>query len=271
MLTLWKTFLLFLLSSLLINISNEAAENVEGLAAKDLTQTSLFVSLGSVCTPANFTRLCGIRTASFPFDWIVSMDGEKFIEILEDDFLHFFNMEYLIRDNDFLQNVYNAPVNGNVLLNTYYHLEFLHEEGNWRTQFFSTMQTFGTRYKRRIARFRNLRTFPGKVFFMRSAYPTDDPHRFFRFKENNEISEEYSFRLYNALKRYFPNLDFTLIIMNFHENDKEYVAERELADNLLIINAPLINGPDKIEIYKNYFYGLMEERSLLPNEALGLY
>ncbi len=271
MFTQFNLFLLTLLSVLLINPCRVTAENSENLTTRDLTQTALFASLGSACTPATLTKLCGIRTASFPFDWIVSMDGEKFIEMLEDDFLHFFNMEHLVRDDNFRQNIYNTPAHGNVLLNTYYHLEFLHEVGSWKTQFFSTFQTFRNRYERRIARFRNLKNFPGKVFFMRSSYPTSDPHRFFRFKENNEINEENAVRFYMTLKKYFPDLDFTLIIINYHENEKEYVAQRVLSDNLLMINIPLRNDPYMIKIYRDYFLGLMGERSLLPNEALDLY
>lgn len=255
----------------LLYFSNVKAENIEAESSKDLTQTALFVSLGSICAPATMTRHCNIRTASFPFDWIVSTDGEMFLELLSEDFSDFFNMEYLVRDDQFTHNIHNTPVNGNVLLNTYYHLEFLHEEGNWKTEFLPTMGKFKSRYQRRIKRFRGLRNYPGKVFFIRSAYPTPDPHRFFRHEENITISEAYSFRLYDNLKQYFPDLNFTLIIMNRHENEKEYVAQQKLSDDLLLISIPRRNDPKMIEIYKDYFNDLTGDRTILLNEDLRDY
>ena len=211
-------------------------------------QTVLFVSLGSTCVPANFTRFCEIRTASFPFDWILSLDEEKFVEVLEDDFAHFFDSGDL------------AVTSGNVLLNTHYRLEFLHEEGHWNTQFSSTMETFINRYERRIARFRNLRTFPGKVIFIRASDHYPAPNRFFR--GNATIDEDQSLHLYNTLKKYFPDLDFTLMVLNFKEDEKRYVIQKELVDNLLILSGPNVRLPDDSSLC-DIFHGLMGERALL--------
>ncbi len=211
-------------------------------------QTALFVSLGSTCVPANFTRFCEVRTASFPFDWILSLDEEKFIEILEDDFSHFFNSEDL------------TATAGNVLLNTYYHLEFLHEEGHWNSQFLSTMETFKNRYERRITRFKNLKDFPGKVIFIRATDHDPAANRFFKGKET--ISEEQSLRLYNTLKRYFPNLDFTLMVLNFKEDETRYVIQKQPVDNLLMLTGPNVRLPDDSSLC-DIFHGLMRERALL--------
>lgn len=152
-----------LLFCLLIPRVNGLAQSTNELMPQDLTHTSLFVSLGSFCGAARLIQRCEMRTASFPFDWITSLDGEKFIELVEDDFLYFLHPDFLVRDDRFTQNTYQAPVNGNVLLNTYYHLEFLHE-GKWKDDYCSTMEAFRFKYERRIARFMNLKTFPGKVF-----------------------------------------------------------------------------------------------------------
>lgn len=246
-------------------MSNLPAEDPVDPLRMDLTKTGLFVSLGSTCVPANFTRVCNVRTASFPFDWILSPDEEKVIEILEDDFSHFFNREYLVRDDHFLQNVFNVPTNGNVLLNTYYHLEFLHEEGNWSAHYLSTMENFKKRYERRIARFRNLKNFPGKVFFIRAADHVPKTQRFFRKSEN--ISEEQALCLSNTLKKYFPNLDFSLLVLNFKEDEKQYVVQKELAQNLFIISGPNVRMLDDDSLC-HIFHGLMGERSLLSNDAI---
>lgn len=255
---------------LLTNILAFVGLKQEGLAATNLSQTSLFVSLGSTCTAASSLKNCKVRTASFPFDWIVSMDGEMFIKILDDDFSLFFDPDHLVTDDNFQDNVYNAPVNGNVLLNTCYHLEFLHEGGNWRTSYHSTMAAFKERYERRIARFRSLKEFPGKVFFIRSAYSgaMSDPHRFYRYEEDIVISDEYACRLHDALKRYFPFLDFSLIVMNFHKNEKKEVTHREIADGLFMSSFPAGIGPDTTEAYRAYFHDMMGDSSLLEFEAL---
>ncbi len=216
-------------------------------------QEALFVSLGSTCVPANFTRFCEIRTASFPFDWILSLDEEKFVQILEDDFSHFYE------SGDF------AVTRENVLLNTHYHLEFLHEEGSWNTQFSSTMEAFINRYKRRITRFRNLKTFPGKVFFIRATDNDPRVNRF--FMGNATINEEQSLHLYYTLKKYFPDLDFTLMVLNFKEDEKKYVIQKEPVDNLLMLTGPSVRLPDDSSLC-DIFHGLMGERTLVPAGSL---
>jgi hypothetical protein len=99
-----------------------------------------------------------------------------------------------------------------------------------------------------------------------------DPHRFYRFKENIEITDDYSFRLYHALKNRFPALDFTLIVMNYRD-DNTYLIERELNDNLFVVGIPLRVNTDAIltEKCKDFFYKLMAERTFLPHAALDLY
>ena len=53
------------------------------------TETPIFVSLGSYCRPAHFLKGCKMRHAAYPFDWIMSFDGEGLIKALEEDFKHF--------------------------------------------------------------------------------------------------------------------------------------------------------------------------------------
>jgi hypothetical protein len=81
--------------------------------SKKLAQ--IFVSMGSTSITAHIHRECGIRKAAFPFDWLVSFDGQKLIKILEDGFLDFLNPDIL-------------EVSGQAVLNHYYHLEPLMKE-----------------------------------------------------------------------------------------------------------------------------------------------
>ncbi len=204
----------------------------------------LFVSLGSYCETAHVHRECGIRKAAFPFDWIISFDGEKLLEILEDDFLHFLNPHFL--------RVYGAS-----LLNDYYHLEFLNE-GDWEDADYK-IEEFSRKCQRRIDRFRNLGNYPGKVFFVRTSYPRSlvDPNRIWRIEENIEITRLSAEKLYQKLKNYFPCLDFDLIIMNLKEM-AGFEVDEATSDHLLMVR---IDG--KIGSYKNFYHLLNEKEQAL--------
>lgn len=181
----------------------------------------LFISLGSNCTPAYVLREIGLRKASYPFDWILSIDGKKLIEILEDNFLHFLDLEYLIPH----------PVS-EILIHKYYHLEFTHEKKAGGLPYFDdNLEQFLGVYQRRIERFRSLNTYPGKVYFVRVPFHlSTHPNYPFHDENNLEISEEYSFRLYEALKMLFPNLDLDLIIFNKSKDERE--ERRTLSDHI---------------------------------------
>ncbi len=205
-----------------------------------MSQEPLFVSLGSYCDPAHVLRLCNLRKAAFPFDWIISFDGEGLIEMLNDDFREFLKDEYLIP---------YGPAGH--LLNTYYHSEFLHEGAFNGDAFQQNLEKLKIKYQRRIERFRELNEYQGKVFFIRAAYmySATDPNRYYKFRENLDITEGYSLRLYMALHQRFPNLDFTLVIMNDHNQNG--IEERKLSDRLLMFRSNPFSGPmDKIELFK---------------------
>ncbi|HSX04685.1 MAG TPA: DUF1796 family putative cysteine peptidase [Rhabdochlamydiaceae bacterium] len=213
-------------------------ENIE----QEISQEPLFVSLGSTCTTAHTHRECGIRKAAFPFDWIVSLNGEKLIEILEEDFLHFLDSNVL-------------RVLGQALLNDYYYLEFLNE-GDWAGAD-NNIKAFSEKCQRRINRFRQLANYQGKVFFVRTAYPgsLSDPHRIWKVKENIEITYEYAAKLHQALKKCFPKLDFELIIINSYDGSG-FSIEEQLSDGILMIR---IDGI--FESYKDFYFQLLKDKN----------
>lgn len=218
----------------------------------DLSSTSepLFVSLGSLCEPSHMLKYCNLRKRSFPFDWIMSLDGEAIIEILENDFKDFLNDEYF--------QPYGPAGH---LLHLHYHLEFLHE-GDFNYQFEANLEKLKQKYQRRIQRFRNLNSYQGKVFFIRNAfiYSMTDPNRFFKFKENLEISEEYAYRLYQALRNFFPDLDFELLIINCCDGES-FEDSKKICDHVRIFRAnPYLSQAQKIENYRIFFNNLMSEK-----------
>jgi hypothetical protein len=240
-----KSFLLLLLFTLsLFNSANCEPFELEENATDELPQGPLFISLGSYCEPAHMLRFCNLRKKAFPFDWVISFSGESLIEILNDDFTHFLNDAFFLS---------YGPAGH--LLHSYYHLEFLHE-GNFNGgQFIPLIEKLKPKYQRRIERFRQLSQYKEKVFFIRSAYQysTTDPHRYFKFEDNIEISDEYSLRLYNALVKRFPHLNFSLIIINSHNNDS-IEEEKKLLPNLIKFRAnPNQDNQLKIDAYKKFF------------------
>lgn len=242
------------LCGLLFCLSFHVVEAHDGeLEAVDIvgSQEPLFVSLGSTCQPAHMLRFCNLRKAAFPFDWIVSMDGEKLLEVLEDDFLRFLN------DDD----LFVFPQDPYPIFNSYYHFEHLHD-GNWGAgRYAENMVMMKAKYQRRIERFRQLAHYQGKVFFLRSAfvYSLTDPHRFYKFAENLELTDDFSLRLYAVLKKKFPELDFTLVILNLHDGEG-IVEERRLLENLVKVRVNQMQDQAVlIGAYDRFFHQMLDE------------
>lgn len=228
-----------------INASCYAKENTE--VELQLSGEPLLVSLGSTCEPAHMFRLCELRKTAFPFDWIVSFDGKAIIELLENNFEDFFNEKYFV------------PYGPGHLVQARYHLEFLHD-GDFNQQFDLNFAKLKEKYSRRIQRFRNLNDYIGKVFFVRCACRASmtSPLRFYRFKDNLELTEDYALRLYQALKFFFPKLDFDLIIINCSDGES-FEEEKTKCDHVRIFKIhPELELQKKIESYKAFFKKLID-------------
>lgn len=237
---LYKIILSALFSVSALNAVSTRDSTLGGDIEQEITQEPLFVSLGSFCTTAHMHKECGIRKAAFPFDWIISFDGEKLIDLLEEDFLHFLNPDFL-------------RVAGQALLNDYYHLEFLNE-GDWEDTAYN-IKEFSLKCQRRINRFRQLGNYQGKVFFVRTASPDSltDPHRIWKIKENIEITYGYAEKLYHTLKKCFPELDFELVIINGHDKTG-FAVEEQLSDHILMVR---IDG--MVDSYKDFYSQLLQD------------
>lgn len=208
----------------------------------------LFISLGSACDPTTLLQNFDLRKAAFPFDWNVTLDGAKLTELLERDFSDFLNEEFLALI-DF--------GNGIGLYHKYYHIEFVHD-GVWSAERYAfDMDQMKSKYQRRIDRFRKLREYRGKVYFLRYAYPHDLAPRQYQGQEIKEITDEDSYKLCAALKSYFPHLNFTLLILNNFSGDHRVFLEKKLSNQLWKIRVGHIlhtNNP----IYRQFFYELAQ-------------
>lgn len=231
--------------------------NPEEVNVNELSEDVLFVGLGSYCEAADILRSCGVRKAAFPFDWILSSGGEKLIEVLKDDFIHFTEEKHLVP----------AKSSNMILLQSYYKMEF-HHEGEWMVESdysYQNLEKLIKKYQKRIKRFRQLKNFKGKVFFIRfSNKYSMEPNVFYRFEENLEITEEYSIKLERALRDYFPDLDFRLIIVNIH-NLEGISEEKELLGNLLMIRSnPKQPLSIKSSAYAKFFNKLISQEFTIP-------
>lgn len=237
-------FLRFVCLILILSCNAHATYETLGgdeITLQDLEGETLFISLGSYCAPAALTRSCGLRKAAFPFDWNMSFDGEYLIKALEEDFENFLKEEYLVPDGP------------DTLLNTYYHMEFIHDGRFWDELYSYYLPLLQAKYKRRIARFKSLKDFRGKVWFLRSAYLFSvDGKSYYHVPENIEITEDFALRLFKALKDMFPGLDFSLLITNNHEQES-VLLEKWLTDRILMIRGPALNKDQISPLYCSFY------------------
>ena len=165
----------------------------------------LFVSLGSHCEPAMKLRDLKLREAAFPLDWFLSYSHQGLLDLLDENFEYFLDEAYLVRG---LKDPY-------LVKNTRYHIDFTHE---WPfPDYWIDLERSGdqmieiqSKLSRIINRFRSLNQAHRKVVFIRTA---QDPI--------NRITEIQAVELRDALSRFFPSLDYLLLIVNYQMEDNE--------------------------------------------------
>ncbi len=172
----------------------------------------LFISLGAHCEPTFWLKAYGLRHAAFPFDWLLTTDDEKLIELLETDFAHFLDRSCF-------------TVFPKAFVNTCYNIEFRHE-GEHIEEIFS-------KYPRRIERFRQLASSSRRVVFIRMSYhDAASPSIYYPNEKLLHITPQSAFALSKALRRRFPRLDFTLLIIN----------QKDPADAAIIGDVIMVGG-----------------------------
>lgn len=192
-----KLLVFFAITSQLIALENYEEGSL--IMGKD----PLFVSLGGSCHTAIALRGTDLRKCAFPFDWLITTHHENFIYILDDDFQFF-------TDETCFGRHLGVPCCNNL----YYQIGFPHDfdlteatpekiQAQWNV--------FKSKYTRRIERFRQLRDYQGKVFFVRAMWSSQLEGANGEFNENTKRAQE----IRDALERYFPHLDFTLIILSY--------------------------------------------------------
>lgn len=207
-------------------------------------QESLYISLGADCRAAHFSSLAGLKKASFPFDWILSLNTKSVSRLIRDNF------EFFLDEGCFEKH----PTYTHVMVNNYYGIEFRHEWNcNLWNDFYKYKEDFGDiqiKYQRRIDRFFRLADYKGKVFFIRAAFnPNMDSNIKDLPIEQRGTTYEEAVELRNALREKFPKLDLTLVIANYI-GDIEAPFDIEGVIEFKFIKPAVSEDQDMINMFK---------------------
>jgi len=202
----------------------------------------IFISLGSHCEPSQQLILNNLRSAAFPFDWLLTLNFQGFLSLIQEDFQFFMDHRYLTQDAS------------GVVLNTYYCIDFRHELHDWTdNDFFKHYPEIKEKYRRRINRFQECKYNKSRAYFIRAAFDLNlNPFLPTITQDCTKIDRNQANALKNVLCRKFPKLDFYLVIINYDE---------ENADDILGVDRVLefkIRKSHKKEDYTNLFLLLIE-------------
>lgn len=177
----------------------------------------IFISLGSHCEPSQQLILNNLRSAAFPFDWLLTLDFQGFLSLIQDDFKFFMDRHHLIQDAD------------GVVLNTYYHIDFRHELHDWPdNNFFKHYLEVKDKYKRRINRLKECKYNKTRAYFIRAAFDLNlNPHLPTITQGCTKINQRQAVELKQLLRLKFPKLDFYLVIINYVEENTESISGEE--------------------------------------------
>ena len=175
----------------------------EKLSAEE-DQRPLFFSLGSNCEIASVLGHYNLRHAAGPLDWVLTLDHDRFLLLLENDFEGFIDERFLTQYPD------------THVINSLYNIDFRHD---WPDLDFSKhLPEVQSRLGRRINRILDLKHHEGKVYFIRGAFDTNiNPHLPTITKECTKITPQDAENIRDVLNRKYPKLDCTLIIINYEE------------------------------------------------------
>ena len=138
------------------------------------------ISLGYFCSTAMEIERLGLRSASYPFDWIVSEDFENVINLIENNFEGFLKKENLIYDKFNFKYIDKETK-----------IAFFHDFSE-KNDFDSDFEQVKCKYARRIERFYN--TIKQPTLLIR--YISDQNEYNYIAENYNNISE--LFKTYNS-------------------------------------------------------------------------
>lgn len=183
---------------------------------------SIFISLGIRCLAAAQLKNHGLRLASYPFDWL-DTDFDSLCNLLQNDFVDFLAKENLQLGH----SLGFLLANGSVtvlpiphILDTKYHIAMRHDF-DFNPNFLEKYDLIKQKYDRRIKRFYDTLNSGQHIYFIRHL-----------------LTYQQALVLTEILNNKFPNLDYTLIAIDYSEE---------------------IKTPWNIPHVKNFYFGTPED------------
>ena len=219
--------------------------SVGSLKAED-NQHPLFFSLGSHCEIAAMCGHYGLRHAAGPLDWVLTLDYDRFLLLIENDFEGFIDERFLTQYSD-----------GHVI-NSLYNIDFRHD---WPDlDFAKQLPEVQSRLGRRINRILELKQYEGKVYFIRGAFDTNiNPYLPTITKECTKITAQDAQNIRDVLYRKYPKLDCTLIIINYEE---ELGCDFDELEGVVEFKVAKLDRQKRQEDYKMIMEHLIAKTSL---------
>jgi len=94
----------------------------------------------------------------------------------------------------------------------------------------------------------------------------ENPEAVYTDTENLHISNDYAISLYQTLKNKFPELDFTLIIMNFF-NENDVTINNTSKDIIEVYYNPYFDINSKLDLAKRTFIALLKNFGFSESET----
>ena len=172
------------------------------------------VSLGSHCQSSIILKELGLRAFATPLDWMLSLDHKGLVQLIDDEFSHMFDEQYLTQYPE------------GYVINSRYNLDFRHD---WSSlDLLGELPGIALKFERRINRFFELPEIAKRVVFIRSVF---DPK--LNYLNNmptytpacTVINAQEAQELYSCLKSKFPDLKFILAIVNFTHTNSGITAD----------------------------------------------
>lgn len=187
----------------------------------------IVISLGADCQVAGNLRNYHLRFQAYPFDWNRTQSFDSIVKIIQDDFKHWLDPQFL---------EYKTVR----ICNTYYDLEFFHDfpakdgldermvegleriGGELDPNFLSFLPEIQAKYKRRIDRFNEVLNSNEPVLFIRSYATPRSARKFVKL-----------------MKLKYPNLQYKLIVLigelNYENKSKNFYKYDWDIENVKVI------------------------------------
>ncbi len=171
----------------------------------EFKEEKIVISLGFNCGAARHFQANNLSGAYFPFDWCFS-EYESIYRAIRDDF------------KGFLEVLVAPPVKYREVIDQTYKIKFIHDfKVDVGDQvFLLDYDENKAKYERRISRFRNALKSKKKLFFFRAV-----------------ITKQEALQLRNLITEKYPQLDYTLVVMNKTDDFKEPWNEKNIKNFFL--------------------------------------